>query len=266
MEPAATVLMAATAASTTDKIYKSHPIPTNPIDESVHKLLPTEESPPPKKAMYRSKFAEEARREYVSGQKQSASMGPAKVQLNKAEAFLRKGAVQRPQIEKFMPDRSVRKAPVPKDTPNLAVPSKKDFIKSNALENINSVAKKPITNTPAYRRKADYGRTPAYLEQRKQLSEEARESKQRALAEAAEDDQSIQKNGMIRLPEEERVRVLEGLKANWEKLNLDYQKLSLTVDTVPKIARKVNMEQQLKQLEANISRFSHSNILVDFAF
>ena len=71
---------------------------------------------------------------------------------------------------------------------------------------------------------------------------------------------------MIRLPEEERVRVLEGLKANWEKLNLDYQKLSLTVDTVPKIARKVNMEQQLKQLEANISRFSHSNILVDFAF
>jgi uncharacterized protein YpuA (DUF1002 family) len=44
-------------------------------------------------------------------------------------------------------------------------------------------------------------------------------------------------NGMILLPEEERHRILEGLKANWEKLNSDYQKLSLTVDTVPKIAR-----------------------------
>ena len=42
---------------------------------------------------------------------------------------------------------------------------------------------------------------------------------------------------MVLLPEEERTRLLEGLKANWEKLNSDYQKLSLTVDTVPKIAR-----------------------------
>ncbi|KAJ3040596.1 hypothetical protein HK097_002518, partial [Rhizophlyctis rosea] len=71
--------------------------------------------------------------------------------------------------------------------------------------------------------------------------------------------------GLVTLPEEERVKILEGLKKNWEKLNSDYQKLSLTVDTVPKISRKVNMEQQLKMLEDNIHKFSHPNILVNFA-
>jgi hypothetical protein len=173
--PTATAFPMSASLSNTDKIYKPHPIPSNAIEESVHKLLPAEENPPPKKAMYRSKFAEEARREYVMGQKQAASMGPAKVQLNKAEAFLRKGEVQRLpkkgkwditlivseffefyhqtrhihrtndiltflyiQVEKFIPDRSVRKAPVPKDAPTLVKPSKKDFVKSNALENINS--------------------------------------------------------------------------------------------------------------------------------
>jgi hypothetical protein len=43
--------------------------------------------------------------------------------------------------------------------------------------------------------------------------------------------------GVVPLPEDERIRVLEGLQYNWEKLNGDYQKLSLTVDTVPKISR-----------------------------
>jgi hypothetical protein len=41
-------------------------------------------------------------------------------------------------VEKFQPDRSVRKAPVPKAPGNAAPPSGKDFIKLNALENINS--------------------------------------------------------------------------------------------------------------------------------
>ena len=70
--------------------------------------------------------------------------------------------------------------------------------------------------------------------------------------------------GIVPLPESERLVILEGLKKNWECLNGDYQKLSLTVDTVPKILRKVNMEKQLKQLEEQMAKFSHTNILVNF--
>ena len=93
-------------------------------------------------------------------------------------------------------------------------------------------------------------------------------------AEAAEKASKQHRNGCVLLPEEERVRILDGLKSNWEKLNSDYQKLSLTVDTVPKIARydckeishcrKVNMENQLKHLEEHIQKFSNTNIYVDF--
>ncbi len=38
----------------------------------------------------------------------------------------------------FSPDRVVRKAPVPKDSGLIPDKTKKDFVKLNALENINS--------------------------------------------------------------------------------------------------------------------------------
>lgn len=50
---------------------------------------------------------------------------------------------------------------------------------------------------------------------------------------------ALEAQGIVILPDEERERILKGLQDNWEKLNKDYQRLSLTVDTVPKIARFV---------------------------
>ena len=91
--------------------------------------------------------------------------------------------------------------------------------------------------------------------------------------EAAQQAAKQFRNGLVLLPESERIKILDGLTANWNKLNGDYQKLSLTVDTIPKIARynklnslfrKVNMENQLKSLEEHIQKFSHTNIYVDF--
>ena len=76
---------------------------------------------------------------------------------------------------------------------------------------------------------------------------------------------ALEQQGIVQMPEDERIKILAGLKKNWEKLNQDYQRLSLTVDTVPKIARKVNMEQQLKEYEDLIDRFSNTNIHVNFS-
>ncbi len=72
------------------------------------------------------------------------------------------------------------------------------------------------------------------------------------------------RRGIIPLPEEERLRLLDGLRQNWDKLNGEYQKLSLTVDTLPKINRKVNLERQLKQLEDQMTKLSYPKILVNF--
>lgn len=89
-----------------------------------------------------------------------------------------------------------------------------------------------------YRTKKDYGKTPEYLAKRKQekIQEEAQ-----AAAEAKEKRQRDEmiKRGIIPLPEEERQRLIAGLKANWESLNHEYMRLSLTVDTLPKINRQV---------------------------
>lgn len=65
-----------------------------------------------------------------------------------------------------------------------------------------------------------------------------------------------------KLEEETRITLLQGLKENWQKLNSEYQKLSLTVDTIPKIARKLNLETRLKKLEQDIQLFSNKNIYI----
>ncbi|KAJ3402960.1 hypothetical protein HDU80_004603 [Chytriomyces hyalinus] len=254
-----------------NKIIKSHPTPADPFRESVYNLIPIEYIPPEKQKQYRSKFADQARREYVSGQKTAASMGPPKVFVNGTDGFLKKGdgASLKPKVKAHTPERVMRKAEVPKDKPVIIDTSKKDFIKLNALENINSSAKKPQNNTPAYRFKQDYGKTPTYILKKRQSEAEkefSMEEMEEALMSSPQGKQQAQmmKEGLVPLPEEERGKILDGLKKNWEKLNSDYQKLSLTVDTVPKIARKVNMEKQLRQLETHIAKFSHSNILVNF--
>jgi hypothetical protein len=106
----------------------------------------------------------------------------------------------------------------------------------NICKTYNSTeAKKPIDKTPSYRTKPDYGAVPNYLERRKKDIEQVRSLQ--SAAQAEERGSRGNKDGLVSLPEDERLKILEGLKANWEKLNSDYQKLSLTVDTVPKIAR-----------------------------
>ncbi|KAJ3108586.1 hypothetical protein HDU97_000868 [Phlyctochytrium planicorne] len=247
-----------------EKIVQSNPTPADVFEESVYSLIPVEYTPPAKQNMYRSKFASQAKAEYVAGKKEAASMGPAKVEVNRTDGYLKKGDREKlkPKADVFVPDRSVRKAPVPKEPGKTPAKTSKDFIRLNALENINSSAKKPFDSTVDYRHKKDYGVAPTYLTKRQRQMEKAKE--ELAQQQKEEIANMPTKDGMIPLPEEERVRILEGLKANWDKLNSDYQKLSLTVDTVPKIARKVNMEQQLKHLEDHIAKFSHPNILVNF--
>ena len=168
--------------------------------------------------------------------------------------------------EAIKSEKKSAKPPIPKAHVIIPKPTLKHFIKINALENIHSVPKKVPQAGPVFVEKKDYGKVPAYLSKR--ITQQHEEKIQFSAAQSERAQESIRRaqleRGIIPLPEEERLKVLEGLKLNWEKLNGDYQKLSLTVDTVPKITRKVNMEQQLKQLEEQMAKFSHENIMIDF--
>lgn len=92
----------------------------------------------------------------------------------------------------------------------------------------------------SFLRKKNYGRNPIYLDQR---INEQEAQKQRLLQEMEfhELKQSMAPSNLVLLPEPERIKILAGLRANWDRLNTDYQKLSLTVDTVPKIARYASL-------------------------
>lgn len=101
------------------------------------------------------------------------------------------------------------------------------------------VPKKLKNEGPSYLEKKDYGKTPEYLKQRIIEMKEAEINFATRLANEKNEKETmtLESQGIVLLPDEERERILKGLQDNWEKLNKDYQRLSLTVDTVPKIAR-----------------------------
>lgn len=242
------------------------PKPVTPFDESVYALIPEKIVTPPKSARYRSKYANQAREEYVQNRKESASMGPLKVKLSNPDSFLKSGEKtnlveikHQPGFRKTNRVKShVNSLPLEKGV--IIEKTAKNYITQNALENINAIAKKPLVNKVKYIAKKDYGKTPAYIQARMQ---ELAVSKTLAKQDMEQSNSHKMMDGKVILPETERVRILEGLKANWEQLNSDYMKLSLTVDTVPKITRKVNLETQLKTVEEYIAKFSRPLIMVD---
>ena len=87
--------------------------------------------------------------------------------------------------------------------------------------------------------KKDYGKTPAYLQKRivAMKQQELEHATMMSTLRKEAESEALKQKGIVVLPDVERARILKGLQANWDKLNKDYQKLSLTVDTVPKITR-----------------------------
>ncbi|KAI9104795.1 calmodulin-binding-domain-containing protein [Phlyctochytrium arcticum] len=269
---------------------RPYPHPADPFAESVYKLIAEEIPPAPHNERYRSRFAQRAHEEYQSNKKAAASMGPAKVPVPDPRDFLKRreretGAGLAPAQH---PDRAIRKAPLPDKPGKIPPTTQKDFIRSNALDNINSLAKRPPSPPAPYLSKKCYGQIPPFLRddpsatltphisqklhQQSHIKADstprnsivARQLQREQEAEAMRRGEYMSSQPpMVQMPEAERLEILGGLQKNWDRLNSDYQKLSLTVDTVPKIARKVNMEQQLKDLEDNIHKFSHPKIFVD---
>lgn len=54
------------------------------------------------------------------------------------------------------------------------------------------------------------------------------------------------------ISQDEKDKILEGLKHNWELQQKEYQKMPLLIDTVPKMIRKTKLEDNLKSLERDI--------------
>lgn len=226
--------------------------------ENISDLIKDPPAAASKPSRYVSTHAYKTKAYYKVNKETNASLGPAKVPLRDPHKYLKKHEKEKQLPEKSTfkyKDTSTRKPTLPQDTPQFGIKSSKDFIRENAMDALHTQPLKKQHKAPVYTAKKDYGKCPSYLNK----------IKAQAFTEEPElqnTDLSGPKPGVTMLSQTERTTLLRGLKANWEKVNDEYQKLSLTADTPPKIARKTFLERTLQQLEKDIERMSFNYVFV----
>merc|ERR1712183_1244939 len=116
------------------------------------------------------------------------------------------------------------------------------------------------SQTKDYLSKEDYGKVPKYLQNIKQ-DIDAEYDYIRML----QDEEEKENNDRLRpMPEEERMQLMNGLKAKWETINTEFQGAAhLTIlESCGKIYRKEKWEAQLSQVEKDIEKLNKKNILI----
>jgi hypothetical protein len=240
-----------------------------PSGESIYNLIPKTVTPESKPPRYKSMFSSTVRSDGRQDKACSKTMGPAKVQLSSPQDFLKKHSKEQklPEREARATNRECKpqRPLVPRHTeqPQMGSKSNKNYVTTNAVNNIMAVPRKPAAKyvdtvsgdtfdlvasglVPKYTNKKDYGKVPGFLERRRE---------DMTAAQAEYDcyiEESLRRGQMEQVTEEERDTLLAGLKANWEDLHHQYQGLSVITDTAPKKARKERMEAEMKQLEKDI--------------
>ena len=121
--------------------------------------------------------------------------GPAKVPPNQPKDYLKKQSRPQPAFQSSPPSKTIfeqKKPSVPlhDERPQMAKKTSRNFVTTNAIENIRAIPKKPVPKyvdspwgtahnlegsglVPQYIHKREYGKTPEYLEQMRKEMEEA---------------------------------------------------------------------------------------------
>ena len=263
----------------------------NYTNEHVINLVPMELFIKPKPDIYQSVHAPDVKNQEKENRYNCKTMGKLKTTPPNPKKPVMKGTGDKRRkilgdsrkSDSLISHLKPKKPPVP-NAKELAVSFKKKFAKKsdkandkiyqNAMQNINSVAKKgkniyvdscdghknEMKNSglvPKYVYKAEYGVTPNYILQRKI---------EVADAEAQYDDFlkiHMKKQAAKEVGADERRCLLENFKTKWNHLNHKYQGLSVVTDTVAKKSRKEKLENEISQIEADIKFLEkYSKILI----
>jgi len=245
--------------------------------EHITSLIPQAMPPKIKPPRHVSKYQPVVKTEASQNKHVSKTMGPAKVKVSEPANYLKKSDKALPEPSQATTSKKQsRKPKVPTryEQNKVAEKTEKDFIKTNAIENITSVPRKPTAkycdtkfgNTndlltsglvPRYTMKEDFGKLPQYLVARNQEVRQAQERYDEYVAE------ELRARALEQIGTEQRAELLRGLKAKWDDLHQQFQGLSVVTDTAPKKNRKERMEAQMSQLERDIDLLErHSTIYV----
>lgn len=199
----------------------------------------------------------------VMTKKSSAHWGPRRDDKVENTTYLRKKEVEeyvKPEGNFQYENQTIaKKGPVPdrRAVPVMGITTSKNFITANAVEAILTAPRIAPSSTSVYVRKEDFGKIPDYLVQ---VKEEIRREndmidryvKDRMGYEEASPDH------MEELSNQDRHILLSQLKAKWDSVNAEYQRMThlVDLDSCGLIRRKVGLESNLKALEADIERLS----------
>lgn len=156
-----------------------------------------------------------------------------------------------------------KKVPVPKkdEKPIMGLVSDKNFIVSNAVENILAAPQLPTNNEKDFLKKKNYGKVPKYLQTiKKEIEDEYQLVREMQIEEEAEMDRQ-----KFLMDENEKEEMIAALKKKWEVVHKEYQTLTHKnkLDTLGLKEKFESCERELKQLERDIEKLSKNYIFVD---
>lgn len=233
-------------------------------NEIIYTILDKPPPEPPKTPRYQSKLERELKEAKIPQTRRT--FGYAETPMTSPDQYLKKGqGITQPiktsdhkcYVTGHLP-------PVPKRPP----PGKKEQkpVKNFKVINIRKAIKgkgKPVEprlvdtrdghikkikgsgEVPEYCLREDFGRMPPYLLKRNQIVFNRMEKQRR--------DEETRESLCRLVSEEERQKLLEDLKHNWQLMQKAFLQLPMLTDTPPKILRKTKMEKDLKDLEKDIA-------------
>jgi len=141
--------------------------------------------------------------------------------------------------------------------PVMGIRTSKNFVTANAVEAILAAPRVAVEPESNYMKKEDYGKVPAYL---KQVQEEIRRENDMIdqYVKARMGVQDVDPEHIEEFDEAERLDLLAQLKAKWDAVNANYQRMThlINLDSCGQIRRKTDLENSLKSLEADIEKLS----------
>ena len=168
-----------------------------------------------------------------------------------------------PPPEKIRSVSEVKKPPVPTvaDKPIMGLKSDKNYITSNAIDNILMPTRKKAKEEMDYLHKKYYGEVPPYLTKLKKKVQDEYVSIREMQRRNEEEDAKRKKV----LSEEEIKTLREGLLKKLEQLKYSYGQIThkKKYDTLVLLKKKEGLEKEMEIIEKDLQSLNNKNVIVD---
>ena len=168
-----------------------------------------------------------------------------------------------PPPEKIRSMSEVEKPPVPTitDTPIMGLKSNKNYITSNAIDNILMPTWKKVKEEADYLHKKYYGEVPPYLTKLKRKVKEEYDSIREMQRRNEEEDAKRKKI----LSEDEIKTLREGLLKKLEQLKYSYGQIThkKKYDTLVLLKKKEGLEKEMAIVEKDLQSLNYKKVIVD---